>query len=157
MKIDFYCVGMCRDDGEPTQIAGCGIVIVFTDDHNRVKFRSFQYGLGNSSQNLADLQAIRLALSSVTSMFRSGRADVHTDSPYAAQMLERDGKAFVVDSDVNEVIEARRWYGYYGDITVVVEDPQDDSMVQARDLAEIALATQEHSDSGTLDGFDASG
>ena len=137
MKIDLYCVGMCRDDGEPTQLAGCGIVVASTDDHNRTKYRTFKYALGNSTQDLADLQAVRLALSSVKSAFRDSTTILHTDSPYAARMLEPVFCGHI------EITEIRKWYGYYDDISVVVEDPDDillpqkshDSMVQAKDLA----------------------
>jgi hypothetical protein len=71
-------------------------------------------------------------------------------------MLEREGKAFILSPEeyVREVDEVRRWFGYYGDISVVIENPNDDNMIQAKDLADMALATQEHSDSGTLEGFD---
>lgn len=156
MKIDFYCVGMCQDNGKPTQIAGCGVVIVFTDDHDRTKFRTFKYGLGNSTQNLADLQAVRLALSSVRPAFRGGETVLHVNSSYVTRMMEREGKAFLSNPQKNsrEVTEVRRWYSFYSNISVVVENPDDDNMMQAKDLAEIGLATQEHSDSGTLEGFD---
>lgn len=161
MKIDLYCVGMCRDDGEPTQLAGCGIVVASTDDHNRTKYRTFKYALGNSTQDLADLQAVRLALSSVKSAFRDSTVVLHTDSPYAARMLEPVETLTSMYGYGSEVTEVRRWYGYYDDISVVVEDPDDvllpqkshDSMVQAKDLAKMGLATQEHSDSGTLEGL----
>lgn len=156
MKIDLYCVGMCRDNGKPTQLAGCGVVVVFTDDHSRTSFRSFKWALGNSTQNLADLQAARLALASVKSAFRGATSILHTNSSYVLRMLERDGKAFVVNPKKNtaEVEEVRKWFGFYNDIAAIVENPNDDNMVQARDLAEMALNTQEHSDSGTLEGFD---
>jgi hypothetical protein len=70
--------------------------------------------------------------------------------------MEREGKAFIVNpkKNVREVTEVRKWYGFYNDISVVMENPNDDNMMQAKDLAEMGLATQEHSDSGTLEGFD---
>jgi len=156
MKIDFYCVGICRDDGKPTQLAGCGIVIVFTDDQNKTKFRSSKYGLGNSTQNLADLQTVRLALASVKSSFRGVESTIiHTSSPHAAKMLEREGKAFVagISENTHVVDEIRKWFGFYSNISIIVENPNDDNMIQAKDFADIALVTQEHSDSGTLDSF----
>jgi ribonuclease HI len=147
---------MCRDNGKPTQIAGCGVVVVFTDDHNRTQFRTYKYGLGNSTQNLADLQAVRLALASVRPAFRGGEAILHVNSSYVLRVMEREGKAFIVNpkKNVREVTEVRKWYGFYNDISVVMENPNDDNMMQAKDLAEMGLATQEHSDSGTLEGFD---
>ena len=158
MKIDFYCVGVCQNDGEPTQLAGCGIVVVLTDDHNRTKFRTFKYALGNSTQKLADLQAVRLALASVRSSFRSGNAHLHIDSTYVARILEKSGKAFIesLSEYKREAQEVRQWFGYYSRILVIVENQNDENMLQAKDLANIGLATQEHSDSGTLDGLDLS-
>lgn len=153
MKIDFYCVSICQNDGEPTQLAGCGIVVVFTDDHNRTKFRTFKYALGNSTQRLADLQVIRLALASVRSPFRSANACLHINSTYAARMLEKSGKAFVESffEYEYEIKEVRQWFGYYGKMYFVVGDMSNENMLQAKYLADIALATQEHADSGTLE------
>ena len=162
MKIDFYCVGVCQNDGEPTQLAGCGVVVVFTDDYNRIKLRAYKYALGNSTQNLADLQAVRLAFASVRSPYRSATTHLHTNSVYVARMLKRDGKAFaeVPTEYQHEVQMVRQWFGYYDQIIVVAENPQivtqtDENMLQAKDLADMGLITQEHADSGTLERFDS--
>ena len=168
MKFDIYTVGVCQNDGHPTQIAGCGMVLVFTDDFERISFRSMNYGLGNSTQNLADIQAIRLALASVRASHRSLPTVLHTNSHYANMVLEcfsddisqsapepLIGKDFVVKptKNVDTIAEMRRWFSYYDEITVIVEDPDDplaNYMTQARDQADIALTTQTRSDSGTL-------
>ncbi len=159
MKVDLYVVGACRDNGKPTQIAGCGIVLVFTDEHGRTSFRSSQYGLGNSTQNLADVQATRLALASVRAAHRGTPAVLHISSNYVSRMLECEGKAFIASPSKNvvEVREMRRWFSYYSDILVIVENPNDDHMAQAKDQAEISLSTQTHSDSGTLQSFESGG
>jgi ribonuclease HI len=146
VRIDFYCAGICRDDGQPTQIAGCGIIVVFTDDHDRVQSRTFSYGLGNSSQSLAGLQAIRLALASVKSSFRSNTSVLHTTSSHVIQVLCHQGGS---QEHPDEIVEARKWFGYYNDISVVLEDRNHDLMIQARKLAKVGLNTQERSDSGT--------
>lgn len=168
MKFDIYTVGVCQNDGHPTQIAGCGVVMVFTDDYDRVSFRSANYGLGNSTQNLADIQAIRLALASVRALHRSVPTVLHTNSHYVNMVLEcfsddisqsapeqLTGKDFVVKptKNVDAIAEMRRWFSYYNEITVVVEDLDDPlipNMTQAKDQADIALVTQMRSDSGTL-------
>jgi hypothetical protein len=153
MKLDLYCVGVCHDDGEPTQIAGCGMVIIFTDDYGRIRARSFGYGLGNSNQNLADLQAARLALASVKPAFRGGISVLHTTNQYVVKMLDRNLSPVLRRND-REIQETRRWYSYYNNITTVLEDHNNSNITQARDLAEIGLTTQERSDSGTLEGLD---
>ena len=168
MKFDIYTVGVCQNDNQPTQIAGCGIIMIFTDDYDRVSFRSANYGLGNSTQNLADVQAVRLALASVRALHRSVPTTLHTNSHYVNMILEcfsndvsqstpeqSIGKDFVVKptKDVDIIAEMRRWFSYYDDITVIVEDPDDplsNSMTQAKDQADTALITQMRSDSGTL-------
>lgn len=152
MKIDFYCVSVCQNDGEPTQLAGCGVVVVFTDDQNRTKRRIFRYALGNSTQRLADLQVIRLALASIRSPFRGADTCLYINSTYAARILEKSGKAFVESffEYEHEVQEVRQWFGHYGKISIV-ENMNNNNMLQAKDLANIALATQEHVDSGTLE------
>lgn len=159
MKVDLYVVGVCQNNGQPTQIAGGGVVLVFTDKHGRASFRSYKYALGNSTQNLADLQVARLALASIRSSHRGTSAVLHIGSNYVERMLEREGKAFVSKPSKNEkaVTEMRRWFLDYGDITVIIENPNDDNMLQAKDQADIALATQTHSDSGTSQSFDMGG
>ena len=163
MKFDIYTVGICQNDGHPTQIAGCGIVLVFTDDYDRISFRSMNYGLGGSTQDLADIQAVRFALASVRALHRSVTTILHTNSHYVNMILERgdDGSSFIVEptKHVNAIAEMRRWFSYYDEIIVVVEDPDDplaNYMTQAKDQADIALATQTRSDSGTLLSLDAS-
>lgn len=155
MKFDLYSVGLCRDNGQPTQIAGCGVILVYTDNHNRVSFRSAKYGLGYSTQNMANLQAARLALASVKSHYRDQSTVLHTNSEYVARMLKRDGQNFVMSPAKNAEIveEMRRWFSYYKNISVIVENQNDEHMLQAKDLAEVGLATQIRSDSGTMQSF----
>lgn len=146
MRTDFYCVSVCRDDGQPTQIAGCGVVVVFTDDQNRVQSRAFSYGLGNSSQDLADLQAVRLALASIKSSFRSDTSVLHTSSDYVIQVMCHQGGS---QENTREIVEARKWFGFYGNVSVAKEDSNHALMMRARSLAKMGLDTQERSDSGT--------
>jgi hypothetical protein len=143
MKLDLFCVGVCRDDGEPTQIAGCGIVSKFVDDHDRVQCREFGWALGNSSERLAQLQAARLALCSVLPQFRGYPATLHVSNSIVEKSLdiETDPEEFLY-----EIVALRTWYGYYKSITIIVS-PMDERVVE---LANIALDTQQHYDSGTI-------
>lgn len=145
MKIDVYCAGKCRDNGLPTQIASCGIIVVFTDDQNQSRFREFSYGLGGSTLNLANMQAIRLGLASVQSAFRANETTIYTSSAYAAKMMNPDVKPSVNKEIVEEM---RKWASYYQNLAIVV-DKDNPIVVRAKDLADVALATQINTDSGT--------
>lgn len=151
MKIDIYCVSVCSGD-EFTRLAGCGIIIIFTDEHSRTRFRTYQYGLGNSSQNLADLQAARLSLASIKSPFRKYDTCLHINSQHVFNMLSKNGRSFVYEplEDIVVVKDLRRWFGYYNNIRIMIENGNDDHMTQVFDLANNGLMTQEHIDSGTI-------
>lgn len=154
-KIDLYAISICQNNGQPTQISGGGTVMVFTDEHGRASFRSSKYAFGNSTQNLADLQIVRLILASVRSAHRGVSTTLHVGSTYVKQMLEIDGRAFVANPSKNEqvVTEMRRWFSYYNSITVIVENQNDYNMAQAKEQASIALSTQQNDDSGTINSF----
>lgn len=153
MNIDMYCVGFCRDNGKPTQIASCGIVIIATDGV-ATKSREFGYALGNSTANMAEIQSIRLALASVAPAHRGSRVAVHTTSKYALKMLEQqaDGTfASTPSKNVDIINEMRKWLGYYRDIELVMEIADVPELLRAKELARSAVEHQENYDSLSQD------
>jgi len=160
MRLDLVCAAASRDNGKPTQLAGCGVIVRLTDSHKRVQTREFGWALGGSTANLAEIMAARLALSSVLPQFRGYTARLFISSRYVDDLLKMDGQHFVVSPSKNkqEVEELRRWYGYYKDIAVYrynrYTDRSDvgvlaECIVRAKELANRALESQEHFDSGT--------
>jgi|10_taG_2_1085330.scaffolds.fasta_scaffold00790_10 hypothetical protein len=161
MRVDLVCAGACQDDGLPTQIAGCGIIIRLIDDHDRVQSREFGWALGGSTANLADVQAVRLALSSVLPQFRGYPTILYVNSNYVFNLLEKENKhTFKATSKKNksEIEEMRRWFGYYKSISMVKYNQHADMDVEILtrtiQLAQDALESQQHHDSGTI-GLDA--
>ena len=88
MRFDIYRSSICKDNGKPTQLAACGILIVYTDETYSKK-RGYGYGLGNSTKNLADVQSVRLALASIASKYRHIQTFLHISNPYVTSMLEK--------------------------------------------------------------------
>jgi ribonuclease HI len=155
MRIDLVCAGACRDNGKPTQIAGCGVIVRFVDEHERVQSRQFGWALGGSTSNLADIMAARLALSSVLPQFRGNHTALHISNMYVFDLLvgEKNPR-----KNKEEVSELRRWFGYYKDITIILYnkfnaggDVMDtETIARVQELAKRALESQEHYDSGTV-------
>lgn len=161
MRIELVVAGSCLDNGKPTQIAGCGVIVRFIDEHQRLQYREFGWALGGSTANLADLMAARLALSSVLPQFRGNHTALHTSSKYLFEMLIKESKyTYKVNPRKNkkEVEELRRWFGYYKDISVIMYNRHNlgddvigtDVISRVQDLAKRALESQEHYDSGTV-------
>lgn len=150
MRFDIYCGSICKDNGKPTQLAACGILIVYTDDTYSKK-RSYGYGLGNSTKNLADVQAVRLALASISSKYRHIETHLHTNNPYVISMLEMvDGQySKSAKTNIESIDEMRRWHSYYSCIITEKVDVSDKYYLAAQEMAENCLKNQDMIDSGT--------
>jgi len=142
MKVKLIAAGACRDDGEITQVSGCGVVLLFIDEHGREQTREFGWALGGYSANMADVMASRIALSSVLPQFRIGETVLVINSEYVHTFLTEKAK-----SDIFEISELLRWFSYYPKITVA--NGSEEEMARAVELAEEALESQENYDSGT--------
>lgn len=151
MIIELYCAGACRDNGKPTQLAGGGVVLRAHDDKD-VKERNFSYGFGNSTANLADVQAVRLALASIAPQYRRHKAILHIISNYVLSMLAKDGPGFKREPVKNseEISDLRRRIGRYSDLEVIHAKADDPLIKRAKDLAKRGLDTQQNTDSKTL-------
>lgn len=144
MKIDLYCAGASKGD-DLTILGGAGVVLVFTDAHNRSQQREFQFALGGSGQELAELQAVRLALAAVSPPYRGAKAVLHLESPAVAEALTRTLGIHLDDT----AKEARRWYGYYKNIELSVHSDPQGLLLRAVELAKMGRDTQRDFDSLT--------
>lgn len=142
--IDIYCGSICRDEGEITQISGCSIWCLFVDEYGRSSNRSFRYGLSSLNSLDASTRAAILGLSSVKSQHRSNKTVLHVDNQTIVDILT---SSVVSDNEIHN--ELRLWYGYYSNITVKLID--DSAMTnRLKNMAEIAMVSQENHDSGTV-------
>jgi len=148
VQINLYCAGLCRDEGQLSQLGGCGLVLTSTDDYGRPQYREYHYGLGSSDQALCDVQAARLVLASVAPAFRAAKVTLYVDNPKLAEYLI-DG---VPEIDVQTYKEARRWISYFNDVNVVVQAGDHPQLDRAKELARMGLETQREFDSLTVAG-----
>lgn len=151
MKFDLYCAGLCRDNGKLSQIAGAGIVLV-NEDVDQVRRRELGFPLGSSNTYLAEIQAVRLALASIKPGMRHHPTVIHAVGQYAARLLATRDHEYVVkpSKNVEEIGELRKWYSFYPKIQVVKADKAAVEVIRARELAKVALETQEEYDSQTM-------
>jgi ribonuclease HI len=152
MKIDMFCVGACKNNGKPDQSAGAGIVLVHQDDSGRVRRREFGFPLGSSNAYLAEIQTVRLALSSVLPAMRHVPTEIHLITQHATKMLHTRDHAYtaVPKKHADEVGKLREWYAYYPKTRLTTEAKNHEDIVRAKELAKTAIETNEEHDSGTI-------
>lgn len=142
--VDIYCGSVCRDEGEITQISGCGIWCLFVDGYGRSSDRSFRYGLGSSNSLDSSIRAAILGLSSIKSSCRNNKTVLYVDNQAVIDILKSDNGS---DNEIRS--ELRTWYGHYSNITVeLIADTAIDHQIKR--MAETAMISQENYDSGTV-------
>lgn len=154
MRLTLFCTAATKDENEPTRMAGCGIVLYAESAFTQrgasrlieTKKRSLSFGLGSSSIELANIQAVKLTLASVARMFRSEQTFLNINSNSLMELLVGSRESEYVE----ELTEMRKWLGYYLNMNVVLNTTGDWSLVEAGDLAQNALRTQKNTDSGTV-------
>jgi len=165
MQLKVYAVGCCLNEGYATQLAGCGILLIAIDeidgvyaDYSSKMIRKYSYGLGDTGQDLADLQAVRLALASVGPDFRKCPTEIFVNNQIVPDFVIVKPNQFLARtttlgmfSDEDAIKDLYKWVGFYDDITIKFGSTLDDEkyMKEAMSLAEDAAALQKQSDSGT--------
>lgn len=143
MKIEGHCATSCIDEGEPTQLAGCGIILSYIDFAGRRKSRQFGFALGGSDSELASIQSVRLALSSIIPAHRHYSSIIWVDNSSVVDILNGADTKYVEAAKV-----LKRWFGFYADLKVVYDTVRSD---RASEIALMVAENQEHYDSGSLD------
>ncbi len=126
MKIEMF-VAATSVDGR----GAAGVVMVATDPHRRVQVREFAFSLIGTSTDLAHVQAARLALASVKPACRNFPTVLVTDNPILAAAVVGDAM-----DDSPQVVELRRWCGYYANLDVEVVAVAHHRLDRAQQLAD---------------------
>lgn len=149
MRIFFYCAAYCVDPGEPSQLSGCGIVLRFIDEGERIKRRELGFALGGSDLLLAQIQSVRLALSSVRPGHRSYESYAYVDNDEVIEILGSDDTTKYRTA----ATELRKWFSFYTNLRVIHDDKDHEFGKRALELAIEATEQQEHFDSGSKDEY----
>jgi len=152
MKFTIFCDVVVKDEGQATQMAGCGVAII-AEEGARSKKRSYSFGLGGSDTELSNIQVVRLALASVLPPFRKSEVLLHVTDRRAIDLLARSGADYSITPDKYqvEIAELRKWYKYYSNITFILDASADKNIIEAHGLATAACQTQKNTDSNTID------
>jgi ribonuclease HI len=145
--IQIYCAVSVTDDGEPTQMAGAGAVLSFDD----AKYRMFGFAMGCSSSQLAKIQCVRLALSSILAIHRKTETII-----YMADNFVQDALLNKDPTLANELDELRAKLKSYLNLSFGA-DLDSELMKMAQSLAGKALENQQHYDSKTVDSLEGAG
>jgi len=145
MKIELYASGISNND-EISPSAGCGVVLFAIDDYKRIQCREMSFVLDNSPQLLADVQATRLALSSIIPSMRKHSCLLFINNQNVADFLT---SSIIVKEIEDQIFELKRWYGYYNDISINLLSTTNQHFESSKNLAKLALESQKPFDSGT--------
>jgi len=166
MEINVYSATHCNDSNGPTQMSGCGIILIakhiiegIYSDKSMSWERRLSYGLGNSDKYMAELQSAKLALMAVSA------ADVDVVNFYVAEdavvdMLDKKLKPkFKLggpDYANNPAIkyasyaaELRRWDGFFASLLIHKISDSHELMASTGALAKSAADNQKNTDTGT--------
>lgn len=142
MKIIIYCASVVHNINQATQMAGCGIVLIAEEGEQTIK-KSMSFGLGGSDTELANIQVIRLALSSIAPRFRNIPIQLHINNVAAADLLIKNGDDYkiVEPKYKQQSSDMRRLVCCCSNISVIWND-SDTMMVEAIELATTACISQ---------------
>lgn len=141
MKIVGYCAAHCIDEGEPTQLAGCGILLTYIDFADRQVSRKYAFALGYSDSELAIIQAVKLTLASIKPVHRKYNSILSVSDDRVVDILNGG------DSKHKEAAKSLlQWFNFYSDLKILYSDINETAL----ELAKNAALTQMHYDSGTI-------
>jgi|32_taG_2_1085360.scaffolds.fasta_scaffold07406_3 hypothetical protein len=147
MSFQIFCEIKVKNENQPTQLAGCGILLVYKDEElKESNARTFKYGLGSNAAVSASLIAMRLALSSIKPAFRKQSVELFVSPDlFKAYQLEELSS----DWERKSKSELERWMGYYKDLKIT-----ENAAFKHQDiLSELSLQgceSQTAGDSGTI-------
>lgn len=146
MSIDIYCAAAVARSGEINQTGGCGVVLVAMDRFHRKQQREFSYGLGGSSLNLCEIQAVRLGLASVLPGHRATKVTIYVDSQDLASILTTN---VAMMGYLSQIGDMRKWCNLYKDLSVHLLAVPNTYLDKAKKLAKIGCEEQKNRDSST--------
>ena len=161
MSFKLFCGVKVQNENEPTQLSGCGIMTVYTDDDTgESQARTFKYGLSSNDKISAYLITFKLTLASIKPKFRSQKVGLYIP-PEGLKVYNKycetrcHGSACLSDWVVSRADEAIKWFGFYSNIEVL-EFNKDELFankwgvdVMLNNLSKQGCESQDLSDSGT--------
>lgn len=144
--INIYFDIAVANAGEVSQMTSCGILLIL-EDKDDVKCRLFGFGLGWSDENLAKIQAARLALATIDPRCRKTPAVLHLADDTLLEWLRRTDDNEYSDA-INKLVQLCE---LFGDLGFSPESPNDENITICRNLAEKISVSQQSYDSLTMD------
>lgn len=142
MEIEGYCSVFSID--EPIKLTGCGIILSFINSDCLIS-RRLGFALSCSDLELAWIQAVRLALSSISSSCRRCRCIVFVNDDRVIETLN-NGDNSKYKKAASDLL---RLFRHYPDLKIVYTT---DTNSKAIEIAKNAAITQKNYDSGNIDG-----
>jgi hypothetical protein len=146
MKIDAYFDIAVSNAGEASQMTSCGILLILENEDD-FRYRLLGFGLGWTEEDLAKIQAARLALAAVNQRCRKMPVILHLADDVVLDYLGEIGPNKYVDK-IDELV---RLCERFDDLGFSVESTDDKNIIVCRSLAEKIGISQQSYDSLTMD------
>ena len=149
MKISIFASGFCIDNGKPTQHGAGAARLLYVDDFGRSAIRVISESVGNNTKPQCDLKAAMVGLMALRTGLRHKAVDLIVPL-YVAQLMERDGKEYKLQSkkNVELVRRLREKAALFSSLTVQTGSKEE--LQQVLDVARTAAEVGAGSDSGTI-------
>ena len=142
-QINLHAVGVCLDEGEMVQKAGCAIRMDYIDEFNRSSSRIISHPFGSADSQWSNIQAARMALASVLRPFRKTAAVTLSVVPEVVNLILKNTKP---DKYADIVVLLRQWTGFFTTFKLI---PTPAENILSYSDAKICAETQRATDSGT--------
>lgn len=143
-KIQIYCSAVSITLEYQARLSGCGIILKVLDDEKIINTRELAFALGSSDLQLAQIQALRLALSSIKPGNRNYNSVTYVDNEMVIDILN---KQYIIDRYAEVIEQLHKWFNSYKSMRIVVTNPNDPDSIRANEIATNAANKQVHYDS----------
>jgi len=166
MELDVYSATCCDNPDTPTQMAGCGMILIAKhivqgvySNKSASWERRLSYGLGNSDKYMSELQSAAMALMAVSAasadvvnLYIAEDAVIDMLSKKPKPKFKLGGPEYANNPTIKyatHAFELRRWDGYFTSLFIRKITDSHELMASASALAAAAAAAQKNTDTGT--------
>lgn len=147
MKISAYVDSHIEAEGQPLQMAGCGIVLLAESGSETIK-RCLGFGLSNSDRMRTLIQSLRLALCAINQPYRQCEVLLYNNDSESYKLLHQIGRKYSYEYNEPFVKELRLVADTFKDMYVVVGAESDAAAKEAAKIAHDCALSQKNYDLG---------
>lgn len=143
-SIQIYCSAVIINLEYQARLSGCGIILKILDDDKIINTRELAFALGSSDIQLSQIQALRLALSSIKPGHRTYNSVAYVDNETVINILNGE---YEIEQYSEAIAQLHKWFNSYSSMCVTLTNPNDPDSIRANAIATNAANKQVHYDS----------